>query len=132
MALGLFAIFSILRFSTVTFSVKDMTYIFIVIGISVINSQANIAPSVIGAVAINSIILVATYSLEIFYKKNVQNSLILVYNKPELLVPSQKKELLNDLSILTGQDIIKVVIHKINTSTGSSEVEVFFRDTAIK
>ncbi len=47
MALGLFAIFSILRFRTVNFSAKEMTYIFVVIGVSVINSQANIPPPVI-------------------------------------------------------------------------------------
>ncbi|HRR93748.1 MAG TPA: DUF4956 domain-containing protein, partial [Bacteroidales bacterium] len=41
LALGLFAVFAILRFRTVNYSVKDMTYVFTVIGISVINSQAN-------------------------------------------------------------------------------------------
>ena len=45
MALGLFAVFAILRFRTINYTAKDMTYIFTVIGISVINSQANIPPS---------------------------------------------------------------------------------------
>ena len=128
MALGLFAIFAILRFRTVTYTVKDITYIFIVIGVSVINSQANIPPPLIGAVVINSIILIITYFLEEFYQKNFLSSFMLIYNKSELLVPALYNELLKDLSIHTGREIMKVKIHKMNIHNGNSEIEVFFRD----
>jgi hypothetical protein len=128
MALGLFAIFSILRFRTVTYTVKDITYFFTVIGISVINSLANIPPPVIGAVLVNSIILLAAYFLEKNYQKNVHDSLILIYNKTEMLAPSLRKELLEDLSAITGQNVLSVKIHKINVGSGNAEVEVFFDD----
>ena len=128
MALGLFAIFSILRFRTVTYTVKDITYFFTVIGISVINSLANIPPPVIGAVLVNAIILLAAYILEKNYQKNVHDSLILIYNKPEMLAPTLRKELLQDLSAITGQDVHSVKIHKINVGNGNAEVEVFFDD----
>jgi hypothetical protein len=127
MALGLFAIFSILRFRTVTYSVKDITYFFTVIGISVINSLANIPPPVIGAVLVNAVILLAAYFLEKNYQKNVHDSLILIYNKPEMLAPTLRKELLQDLSAITGQNVYRVKIHKINVGNGNAEVEVFFK-----
>ena len=56
MALGLFAIFAILRFRTKDLTVKEMTYIFTTIGVSVINSQAHIPPPILGAIVINSLI----------------------------------------------------------------------------
>jgi len=69
MALGLFAVFAILRFRTVNYTAKDMTYIFTVIGVSVINSQANISPSLLGALLVNSIIIITAIILELFLKK---------------------------------------------------------------
>ena len=131
MALGLFAIFAILRFRTVTYTVKDITYIFIVIGVSVINSQANIPPPFLGALIINSIVLAGTYFLEEFYQKHFLSSFIMIYNKSELLVPALYNELLKDLSMHTGRDITKVKIHKMNINNGNSEIEVYFREKKI-
>ena len=45
MAVGLFAIFAILRFRTRNFGLKDMSYIFTTIGLSVINSLKLVSPS---------------------------------------------------------------------------------------
>lgn len=131
MALGLFAIFAILRFRTVNYTVKDMTYIFIVIGISVINSQANIPPPLLGAVVINSIIIIAVFLLEIFLKKKELTPLILIYRKVELLIPELRQELIKDLSAQTGQNIVKVIIHKIDLGKKSAEIEVFYKSKDI-
>ncbi len=128
MALGLFAVFSILRFRTVNYTVKDMTYVFVVIGVSVINSLANIPPPFGSALAINAIIVIAVYSLELFYQQNSLSNVIVVYNKPELLVPALKEDLLKDLSERMGQDVKKVKIRKVNLSSGNADVEVYFRD----
>jgi hypothetical protein len=128
MALGLFAIFAILRFRTVNFTSKDMSYIFTVIGVSVINSQANVPPAVIGAIVVNSIIIITAYLLEIFLKKNFLTSIIIIYYKPQLLNPDLRTELLKDLSKRTGQKIEKVRIRKINIGKGNAEVEIFFKE----
>jgi len=130
MALGLFAIFAILRFRTVNFSAKDMTYIFVVIGVSVINSQANIPPPVMGAIVINSIVIISALLLEIFLRKDALTPLIIVYGKPELLAPEMRKELLKELSIKTGQEIEKIIIRKIDINKGNVELEGYFRDTS--
>jgi hypothetical protein len=128
-ALGLFAIFAIIRFRTVQYTVKDMTYVFLIIGISVINSQANIPPPIFGAVLVNASILLITYLLELFLQKKSLNKLLITYNKLELLKPGHNNELLKDLSRHTGQNIEKVTIKKINTRKSNAEIEVYFNNT---
>jgi hypothetical protein len=127
LALGLFAIFAIIRFRTIQYSVKDITYVFLVIGISVINSQANIPPPIIGAVIINISIILLTYLLELFLLKKSLSKLTLIYNKTELLKPGRRKELLKDLSHKTGYNIEKVTIQNINIGKGDAEIEAYFR-----
>jgi hypothetical protein len=127
-ALGLFAIFAIIRFRTVQYSVKDMTYVFVIIGISVINSQANIPPPILGAIVINVSILLITYLLELFLLAKSLNKLRITYNKLELLKPDRKDDLLKDLSGYTGQKIEKVTIKRLNIKKGNAEVEAYFKN----
>jgi hypothetical protein len=128
MALGLFAVFAILRFRTVNYSAKDMTYIFTVIGVSVINSQANIPPPLLGALVVNSIIIITAIILEQFLKKNTLTPVLIVYNKLSFLNPDVRKDLLTDLSSQTGLNIEKIRIRKIDILKGNAELEAYFRD----
>jgi hypothetical protein len=128
MALGLFAVFGILRFRTVNYTAKDMTYIFTIIGISVINSQANIPPPILGGLVVNSIIILLAIILELFLKKNSLARVVVRYNNLKLLDPDLRNELLIDLAARTGLKIEKVKILKINIGKGRAELEVFFRD----
>ncbi len=127
MALGLFAIFAILRFRTINFTVKDMTYVFIVIGVSIINSLANIPPPVLGAITINSIILITALILEYFVLKNSSDSFIVSYNNPELLAPEKESELIRDLSLRTGKKIEKARVKKMDLIKNTIEIEVFYK-----
>ena len=128
MALGLFAIFAILRFRTVQYTVKDITYMFVIIGISVINSQANIPPPVLGALIINLSVILLTYLLELFLVKNSLEKFTIIYNKLELIKPGFKKELLKDLSRRTGLEIEKVKVISVNIKKGDAEIEIYFKD----
>ena len=128
MAIGLFAVFAILRFRTVNYTAKDMTYVFVIIGVSIVNSLANIPPPILSALIINSIILTAAYLLEIYFRNTSLVHFIIVYNKPELLAPALNKELLGDLSSQTGYDVIKVKTLKINLDRNNAEVEIYFRN----
>jgi len=127
MALGLFAVFSILRFRTVNFSAKDMTYIFAVIGISVINSLANVPPPFISAIVINSLILISVLVLELYLKSQASSSLVVIYDNLKLLKSETDPELLKDLTEQTGRKIEKVKITKFDISRGVAELEVFFK-----
>jgi hypothetical protein len=126
-ALGLFALIAIIRFRTVQYSAKDITYIFIIIGISVINSQANIPPPILGAVIINSMILLITWLLEIFLQKKSLVKLEVMYNNLELLKPGRENDLYKDLSRHTGQDITRVNIQRINIDKSNAEIDVFYK-----
>lgn len=128
MALGLFAIFAILRFRTVNFSVKEMTYIFTIIGIALINSQANVPPPILGAISINTIILVSVYILEKYLQRKSMLSHTLVYNKTDLLKPGSRQELLQDIASQTGYKIEKIVIRKVDITKGNAEIEIFYRE----
>lgn len=127
-ALGLFALFAIIRFRTVNMSAKDMTYFFTTIGISIINSQADLQPPVLGAVLVNSIILITALLLEIFMQGKTLNSFTLNYNNHDLLKPELRKELLNDLSLKTGHKIEKIKIEKMNIEKGSAELTIWFKE----
>jgi len=130
-ALGLFAVFAIIRFRTVQYSVKDMTYVFVIIGISVINSQASIPPPVVGALLINISVISITYGLELFLQKRALNKLSIIYNKPELLRPGCGKDLLKDLSRQTGYNVEKVAIRVMNLKKGNAEIVIYYKDPVI-
>jgi len=127
MALGLFAIFAILRFRTKDLTVKEMTYIFTTIGVSVINSQAHIPPPVLGAIVINLIILSAVFLLEVYLHNRATSSMTVNYSNLDLLAPGKMSELLADLSLQTRQDVRKVNILEIDIRKGSADLEVFYK-----
>jgi len=102
MGLGLFAIFTILRFRTRNFSLKDMAYIFTVIGISVINSVTMPDFPFFGFLIINSIIVVAAFILEEFMRRNSFSKQSVIFDDLDLLKPGNKHKLIKDLSSRTG------------------------------
>ncbi len=130
-ALGLFALIAIIRFRTVQYSAKDITYVFIIIGISVINSQANIPPPILGAVIINFSILLITYILEIFLQKKSLSKLEVTYNNLELLKPGRENDLFKDLAGHTGLEIKRVTIQKINIDKSNAEIDVYFKKVSM-
>ena len=65
MALGLFAVFSIMRFRTENLETKNMAYLFTVIGISVINAMFDFPHPVRGTILVNIIIILTVFLLEI-------------------------------------------------------------------
>lgn len=129
LALGIFAVFAILRFRTVQFSVKDITYVFIIIGISVVNSQAIIQPFIMGAIVVNFSILLLTFLLEVFMKKKSRTNYTVQYSNLDLLKSGRYKELLDDLSVKTGQNIEKAIIQNVNLKNGNAELEIYYKDT---
>jgi len=139
-ALGLFAIFAIMRFRSQNLSLRQMTYFFTVIGVSVINAMAVYYHPVRGPIVINSIIILSVFLLETFFnripsdkkkekkKKKPLSKTVLLYNNLELLDPENESELLSDISSRTHMKIEKVEIRKIDLIKGTAELEIFFKD----
>ncbi len=131
MALGLFAIFGIIRYRTNTMPVKEMTYLFIVIGVSVINALTNKKVSYAELLFANFAIIIITYAMEkIWFSKyktpKTEAKQSIIYNKVELLKPENKAQLLTDLSQKTGSEINKVKIDLIDFDKNTAEITVYW------
>ena len=128
MAVGLFAIFTILRLRTTNVSIKDMAYMFTTIGLSVINSLKLVGFPLLGIIIINLIIIGSAYLLEEFLVKNSSESYTIVYRNLELLRSNKKQRLLKDISELTGKEIIKVKVRRVDHRSETALLDIFFKD----
>ena len=99
--LGLFAIFTMLRYRSETLNLREMTYIFIIITIGFINSTNGLNSPVI-IILLNVVILVLAYYLEKFIGNHVFSSEKIKYNNLELLKPQFRHLLYQDIFMKTG------------------------------
>jgi len=128
MGFGLFAIFAILRFRTRNFSLKDMSYIFAVIGISVITSLKLGKIPGVAVVIFDSIICLTALILERFSIKYNSTTHRIVYENLDMLKSGKKQKLLKDVSELTGRDIIRVRIRKIDFKEKVALLDIYYKD----
>jgi len=112
MGLGLFAIFGILRYRTEQVSIREMTYLFAIIGISVINGLA-LTVSYSALVVTNLIFIVVTFLESRIYVKRTSSKIIL-YEKIALIRPDKMDELKADLENRTGLKVLKVEVGHID------------------
>jgi len=131
MALGLFAVFSVIRFRTDTMPVKEMTYLFIVIGVAVINALPNGNTSYGELLIVNVVILFVTYLLErTFDAGSVEKQLgsfDLVYDRLDLLAPHRAEELQRDLQQRTGIPIERFRVKKVDLAKGTAAITIRYR-----
>lgn len=128
MAVGLFAIFTILRFRTRNFSLKDMSYIFTTIAISLINSLKLVGFPVLGVIIFDIIIIISAIVLEEFALKNITVTYTIVYEDLELLKSAKKQKILKELSDLTGKEILKVKIRRIDYKRKVAWLDISYKD----
>ena len=127
MAVGLFAIFTILRLRTRNFSVKDMAYIFTTIGISVINSLKLVGFPLLGVLIINVLIIFSAFVLEEFLLRNTTLTHEIIYKNLELLKPEKNQKLLKDISERSGKEILRIEIRRIDYEKGVALLDVFYK-----
>lgn len=125
-ALGLFAIFGIIRYRTRQIPIREMTYLFLVIGITVINSLANRKVSYAELLLTNVAILVLTYLLERVFLLKHEAKREIIYENVELIKPQHRITLLKDLEERTGLKINRVEIGRVNYLRDSVRLLVFF------
>jgi len=125
-ALGLFAIFGIIRYRTQSIPIKEMTYLFLIIGISVINALANTA-SISEIVLTNLIIIFITYGLERKWLLRHESSKSIIYEKINLIKPEHHKELIDDLQLRTGiSKISRIEIGEVDFLKDVCHIMIFF------
>jgi hypothetical protein len=128
LAFGLFAIFGILRFRTRNFSLKDMSYLFATIGISVINALGMMVLPLTGILVINAIILLAAFVLEKILCKNTFMKHSIVYDRLELLKPENQNKLYKDISSRTGREILRINVEKIDYKRDTADLDIYFKE----
>jgi len=126
-ALGLFAVFGILRYRTEPIPIKEMTYLFIVIGLAMINALANKKISWAELMFVNSTILLVTLSFEKLWFNNEVQSKNVVYERIDLIKNENRLAMIEDLRGRTGLDIIKVQVGKIDFLRDVATVTIFFK-----
>ncbi|MBP5190254.1 MAG: DUF4956 domain-containing protein [Bacteroidales bacterium] len=112
-ALGLFGIFSMIRYRTEQLPIREMTYLFVLIAISIVNG-AGMASSYASFIATNVIFILLIWILEAVGMSNRKAQKIITYEKIDLIKPDKREELLSDLKTRTGLDIVKVQVGSID------------------
>lgn len=125
-ALGLFAVFGILRYRTEAIPIRQMTYLFIVIGISMINALSNKSVSIFEVLFTNGLITLITYLIDRLWFQTIEEKKNIVYEKIELIKPKNKQELIKDLKERTGLPIHEVKVDKIDFLRDTAAVTIYY------
>ncbi len=126
MGLGLFAIFGIIRYRTDAIEIKEMTYLFLVIGLSVINSLASKKISIIEIATINTFAVLITFLLEFVFLLKHETRKSITYEKIDLIVPEKYEEMKADMEYRTGLQINRFEVGKIDFLNDTAQVKIFF------
>jgi hypothetical protein len=127
MALGLFAIFGILRYRTMPLEVREMTYLFVVIGIAVMNGLSNKKMSYAEIIAANSIIVFSLYVLERYWAKTEVFSKEVLYETIENIRPENHDKLKEDLEKRLGVTVIRFEIGNVNFLRDVAKIVIHYK-----
>lgn len=128
MGLGLFAIFGIIRYRTDAIEIKEMTYLFVIIGLSVVNSLASNKISIAEMGLINGSVVALTYGLEYVWLVKHETRKTITYERIDLIIPDRYEEMKADLEKRTGLQINRVEVGKINFLDDTALVRIYYYD----
>ena len=129
MGLGLFAIFGIIRYRTDAIEIKEMTYLFLIIGMSVVNSLASNRVSVSEILLINGTVTLLTFGLENLWLLKHETRKIIIYERIDLIKPELHAEMRADLEERTGLKINRFEIGKIDFLRDVAQVRIYYYST---
>jgi hypothetical protein len=131
-ALGMFAIFGIIRYRTDALPIKEMTYLFLIIGVSVINALTNAETSLIDLLFSNFVIIFITFGLEKLWLIKHESSKLIIYEKINLIREDKYDELVKDLQERTGiKKINRVEVGKINFLRDICDITIYYYSDSI-
>jgi len=129
MGLGLFAIFGIIRYRTDTVRIREMSYLFIAIGLSVINALAGKQLSLVELLFINGIVTLMVMGLEYWWLMKQETVKTIIYEKIENIKPDNAAIMKADLETRTGLKIIRFEVGKIDFLRDTALVKIYFIPT---
>lgn len=127
-ALGLFAIFGIIRYRTDTIPIREMTYLFLVITISVINALARRDVSLGEIIVTNVAFMLTTWVMERIWMRRHMARRTIIYDRMDLIHPEKHDLLRADIKERTGLVINRFKIGQIDLSKNSIRLTIFYRD----
>ncbi|GHT04610.1 DUF4956 domain-containing protein [Bacteroidia bacterium] len=125
-ALGLFAIFGMIRYRTETVQIREMTYLFVIIGISVVNGLAMEVP-LASVIVANLLFILIIWLLESNQFLKHTSTKIVLYEKIDLIKPDKYNEMLDDLKERTGLDITKAEVGHIDFLRDVAYLKVYYK-----
>jgi hypothetical protein len=125
-ALGLFAVFGILRYRTEAIPIRQMTYLFIVIGISMINALSNKSISIFEVLFTNGFITLITYLVDSVWFQSIEESKNILYEKIDLIKPDNQEKMMKDLKQRTGLPIHAVKVDKIDFLRDTASITIYY------
>ena len=125
-ALGLFAIFGIIRYRTNAIPIREMTYLFIVITLAVINALAPLAATWTEIILANVLIWALSLVLErLWFVEHLATKMV-VYDRIDLLHEGRRAELIADLERRTGVTIVQLEIGKVDLLRDTANLKIHF------
>ena len=125
--IGLFGIFSIMRYRTDTMPVREMTYLFVIIALSLVNAVSVNLPY-FEVIVTNLIIILAVWLCEMHLKTNP--SRLIQYDRIELITPDRREELIADLEKRLGVKVVKVDIGSVDFLRDMAMIRVTYEGEA--
>ncbi|MRT92372.1 DUF4956 domain-containing protein [Ancylomarina sp. 16SWW S1-10-2] len=127
-ALGLFAIFGIIRYRTDTIPIREMTYLFLIITLSVVNALASREVSLSVILFTNCCLMATTWVMENVWMKRHLARRSLIFDRVDLIHPSKKNELIENVFDRTGVVVVKFKVGKIDLIKKSVSLTIFYKE----
>ena len=126
-ALGLFAMFSIIRYRTEQIAIREMTYLFIIIALSAINGLTISELSIGEVIIINMHFISAIIICESKLLISHYSYKVIKYDNVNLITPDKREELIADLEKRTGLKVIKVEVGAIDFLKDAAIVKMYYK-----
>jgi hypothetical protein len=123
--LGLFALFSLLSYRTTQLSMREMTYLFVVLALAVMNTVAVGTASMAQVLSANLAVIVIILALEKGWGFRFETSHRITYDRVDLVVPAKSEQLRADLQARTGLPIKRVEVGRIDFQRSTAEVKIY-------
>jgi hypothetical protein len=125
-ALGLFAVFGVLRYRTESIAIKDLTYLFVVIGLALINALSNKKISLVELLLVNLAIVGTVVLLDGMHRQH-EGQVRLLFDRVDRLGPRHRKALLAELTTRLDLPVSRVTVHSVDLLRDTAELSVYFR-----
>ena len=127
LALALFGVFGILRYRTEQIRIRDLTYLFIVIGIGVLNAFGDTNVSPVELIFVNAVIVGLIAWLELRTPRDPEQSTVMLYDQLDLLRPGQESKLVEDIAARTGLGVVRVEVLRFDLLRDAAEIAITYR-----